>query len=85
MPQPRNHSEEVSDEPWFTVGENDIFPEEFRHFLGLTGELKDLFEAHHGDLFELRFWQEIQNRIKEGRIIAIYPYEQSRRLRDAKR
>ena len=40
IPQARSHYEELSDEPWFTVGENDIFPEEFQYFLGLKGELK---------------------------------------------
>ena len=33
MPTPRNPLEELSDEPWFGVGENDIFPEEFERFL----------------------------------------------------
>jgi isocitrate dehydrogenase kinase/phosphatase len=83
MPQPRSHYEELSDEPWFTVGENDIFPEEFLYFLGLKGELKALFVEQHSDLFETDFWHQIQARIKGGKIIDIFPYEQSRRLRNS--
>jgi isocitrate dehydrogenase kinase/phosphatase len=83
MPQPRSHYEELSDEPWFTVGENDIFPEEFQYFLGLKGELKALFVEQHSDLFETDFWHHIQARINAGGIIDIFPYEQSRRLRNS--
>jgi isocitrate dehydrogenase kinase/phosphatase len=84
IPQARSHYEELSDEPWFTVGENDIFPEEFQYFLGLKGELKALFVEEHSDLFEADFWNQIQARINAGGIIDIFPYEQSRRLQNAK-
>jgi isocitrate dehydrogenase kinase/phosphatase len=81
MPPSTSYEEELSAEPWFSVGENDIFPEEFRYFLGLKGELKDLFLQKHADLFEVDFWQEIQGRIKAGNVLDIFPYEESRRLR----
>jgi isocitrate dehydrogenase kinase/phosphatase len=54
IPQARSHYEELSDEPWFTVGENDIFPEEFLYFLGLKGELRALFVE------QLCLWSNIQ-------------------------
>ena len=71
----------MSDEPWFAVGEGDIFPEEFKYFLGLKGDLKDLFVEQHSDLFGVDFWHQIQARIKAQKIIDIFPYEQKRRLR----
>src|SRR6185295_8711290 len=37
MPPAQTTEDELSAEPWFTVGENDIFPEEFSRFLGLAG------------------------------------------------
>jgi isocitrate dehydrogenase kinase/phosphatase len=83
IPQPRSHYEELSDEPWFTVGERDIFPEEFQSFLGLKEDLRDLFVAQHSDLFGIDFWHQIQARISAGGIIDIFPYEQSRRLRNS--
>jgi isocitrate dehydrogenase kinase/phosphatase len=85
MPTPRTYEEELSDEPWFNVGENDIFPEEFRYFLGLKGELRDLFLQEHADLFEVDFWHQIQDRIKSQTIMDIFPYEQSKRLSSAGR
>ena len=83
IPQPRSDYEELSDEPWFTVGERDIFPEEFQSFLGLKEDLRDLFVAQHSDLFGVNFWHQIQARIKGGKIIDIFPYEQGRRLRNS--
>jgi isocitrate dehydrogenase kinase/phosphatase len=81
MPSSRSYEEELSAEPWFNVGENDIFPEEFNYFLGLKGELKDLFLQEHSDLFEVDYWHQIQTRIKARKIIDILPYDQGRRLR----
>ena len=80
MPQTRSYEEELSAEPWFAVGENDIFPEEFQNFLGLKEALREVFMEHHGDLFEVHFWHHIQSRIDAGSTIDIFPYEQGRRL-----
>ena len=81
LPPPRSYEDELSDEPWFTTGENDIFPEEFRHFLGLQDDLRDVFIAHHSDLFEVEFWESIQERLRNGEIIDISAYPPGRRLR----
>jgi len=80
MPRSRSYDDELSAEPWFGVGENDIFPEELRRFIGLQGMLKEIFLDHHGDLFDVRFWHQIQSRISGGETIDIFPYEQSKRL-----
>jgi isocitrate dehydrogenase kinase/phosphatase len=80
MPPAPSYEDEFFAEPWFSVDENDIFPEQFHHFLGLRGPLRDTFIAHHADLFEVDFWREIQERIKAGEIIHIFPYHQSKRL-----
>ena len=74
MPPPRSPEEEMDPEPWFAVGENDIFPEEFRRFLGLPTELTDLFQRHHGDLFTVTFWHDLQERHKQGEVMDFFPY-----------
>ena len=56
------------------------FPEEFRNFLGVRGELRSVLERHHGDLFGVRFWRRVQDRVRSGEVIEIFPYERSRRL-----
>jgi isocitrate dehydrogenase kinase/phosphatase len=80
MPQSRSYDDELSAEPWFGVGENDVFPEELRKFIGLQGRLKEVFLEHHGDLFDVHFWHQIQSRISSGETIDIFPYGQNKRL-----
>ncbi len=72
--------EETSGEPWFYVGENDVFPEEWLPFLGLSGRLREVFLQAHGALLTARFWRGMQERIREGEIKDIYPYREEQRL-----
>lgn len=81
FPPARDDLDELSPEPWFSVGENDVFPEEFERFLGLDGELRDLFTAEHSELFDPDFWRRMQERNRRGEIIDFFPYTDSRRLR----
>jgi len=81
LPAPRNAEEELEAEAWFTVGEHDIFPEEFRRFLGLGGRLREVFERHHGDLFRAAWWRELQARLAAGEFPDVRPYPDARRLR----
>jgi isocitrate dehydrogenase kinase/phosphatase len=80
VPEPRDFVEEMSDEPWFYVGEHDCFPSEFKTWLGLEEPWRSLYMEHHADLFEIDFWIGIQDRIKSGEVIDIRPYAPSRRL-----
>jgi isocitrate dehydrogenase kinase/phosphatase len=80
IPPPRSLEDEMSAEPWFHVGENDVFPEEFAAFLVPAGPLRDTFLAAHGDLLTVEFWQETQERLRAGEIFDFYPYRQTRRL-----
>jgi isocitrate dehydrogenase kinase/phosphatase len=74
--QPRAHSyeDELAATPWFLVEENDVFPEEFRSFLGLKPNLRDVFMEHHAAIFTPEFWQAHQNRIQSGDLSHVYPY-----------
>jgi isocitrate dehydrogenase kinase/phosphatase len=81
LPQSANYEDEMASEPWFYVDENDVFPEEFRKFLGLPALLLETFLEHHDDLFETDFWQQAQEAIKAGELPHIFPYGRSRRLK----
>jgi isocitrate dehydrogenase kinase/phosphatase len=82
MPKTVSYEEEISSEVWFGVGSHDVFPEEFRHFLGLKGDLRDIFMTHHSNLFDAAFWQNIQSRLISGEIIDVFPYGPEHRLGD---
>jgi isocitrate dehydrogenase kinase/phosphatase len=84
LPTARDDGEETSAEPWFFVGESDIFPAEFLPFLGLQGRLRQMFVSDHGDLLTARYWREIQERLRAGEIVDIFPYREEQRLRYAK-
>jgi isocitrate dehydrogenase kinase/phosphatase len=81
LPTPSEDWEEGAAEPAFHVGEKDIFPEEFRAFLGFRGALLQEFLKAHGALLDARFWNEMQERHRRGEVVDIYPYGTARRLR----
>ncbi len=81
LPVAATMEDELDPEPWFHVGPNDVFPEEFRSFLGLAGRLREAYESAHGDVFTVEFWTGIQRRIRAGEIADVVPYRENRRLR----
>jgi isocitrate dehydrogenase kinase/phosphatase len=81
MPPPRDDFEAMSREPWFSVADRDVFPEELRSFAGLHGDLEAVFLEHHSDLFGVGYWRRMQQRIESGEVIDVYPYPRDRRLR----
>lgn len=81
MPPAQSYEDELSAEPWFYVGPMDIFPEEFRTFLGLSVPLRSFFIETHGDLFGIEYWRDMQNRHQAGEMVEIFPYPQSKQLR----
>jgi len=77
MPETRDDHQEMDAEPWFTVSEGDVFPSELKTFLGLSGALRETFENHHADLYEVSFWKELQERNRLGEVVDFYPYSVS--------
>ncbi|BDG01017.1 bifunctional isocitrate dehydrogenase kinase/phosphatase [Anaeromyxobacter oryzae] len=71
-------------EPTFYIGPDDIFPEEFLPFLGLPGRLREVFLQAHGELLTGRWWRDIQERVRAGEIVDIFPYRDEQRLRYAR-
>jgi isocitrate dehydrogenase kinase/phosphatase len=83
MPTASDENDEYSSEPWFYVGPNDIFPEEFINFMGLGGELRQCFLSSHGELLTPQYWSRIQVRHRAGELLDIIPYSSRRRLGQA--
>ena len=81
LPTPSEDRDEGAAEPWFYVGERDIFPEEFRGFLGLSPGLLEVFLSRHGELLHVAFWHRMQELHRSGEVLDIYPYKSTRRLR----
>ena len=80
LPQATSIEEEFAAEPWFHVGEQDVFPEEFGAFLVPPGQLRDAFLAAHGDLLASSIWQGVQRRLSRGEVVDVFPYRREARL-----
>ena len=83
IPRARTYMDEMAAEPWYTVGEEDVFPEEFSRFLGLSPAHRDLFLSRHADLLAPEFWVGVQEEIRSGHIRHIRPYASHYRLEKA--
>ena len=81
VPPPRCEEDELSAEPWYTVGPKDVFPETFAPFLLGHPAVREVFLANHGDLLDPEFWTAHQQRIRAGQVIDVFPYDPQRRLR----
>jgi isocitrate dehydrogenase kinase/phosphatase len=77
---PRAPEDEMSAEPWYNVGPNDVFPEEFGTFLLGDPRVRTPFMKHHADLLEPEFWQDKQRRIKAGELDDVFPYPEHLRF-----
>ena len=80
IPEASNMEDEMSAEPWYSVAPNDVFPEEFRHFLFGRAETKRLFEQMHGELFNPAYWRELQRAIRDSQVIDVFPYRRKKRF-----
>ncbi len=81
IPRAQTDDEETSGEPWFYVGEDDVFPEEFLPFLGFSEPLREEFLSAHAEILTADFWRRMQERHRAGEIVDIFPYKQGQRLR----
>jgi isocitrate dehydrogenase kinase/phosphatase len=80
LPEARTPEEEIAAEPWFSVRENDIFPEEFLQFLSFPEPALAALLQHHREIFGADFWRAIQRQIRAGEIPEVFPYREERRL-----
>lgn len=80
IPEAMYPEQELSGEPWYSVGPNDIFPEEFGPFLFADIKLRKLFYELHPELFDADYWKGVQQAIVDGRVIDVYPYRNKQRF-----
>ncbi len=79
IPPPRTLQDEMAAEPWYSIGEHDIFPEEFSGFLLTNPHVRETFMREHAELLEASYWQSVQSDIKAGRYQDIFPYSEAKR------
>lgn len=73
-----------SDDPYaidtLSVAPNDVFPEQFEHFIVGKKQFKDILKAKHGDLMTPAYWKEVQVITARGDIQNFTPYNPQMRF-----
>ncbi len=80
IPEPLYPEQELSGEPWYSVGCNDIFPEEFTLLTACHPAVRKIFNELHGDLLAVDFWQGMQAQVRQGLLVDVFPYRQLNRF-----
>jgi len=84
VPQPANPEDEMRGEPWFYVGEHDVFPETFISFVAFDPAQRAALLRTHGEIFTAKFWRQVQRRLLDGEVLEVVPYHPHRvKLADA--
>lgn len=84
IPKAQTPEQEMAAEPWFSVAPNDVFPEEFGHFLLARPSIRQAFMPHHQDLLTAEYWQQVKDNVAEAKIPDFHPYRRDCRLRQEK-
>jgi isocitrate dehydrogenase kinase/phosphatase len=74
IPAPRTPEDEMASEPWYSIGPLDVFPEEFPPFLFADAGQRRLFDELHGELYNADYWKGLQDAIRAGKVIDVFPY-----------
>ena len=77
IPPSRHQDDDLASLPWFSVGEDDVFPEEFEKYFLVNPMIRKHFKDVHGDLMTVDFWKEKQKLIHSGVLEDIFPYRRS--------
>lgn len=80
IPEPRTLEDELAAEPWYSVGPNDVFPEEFRTFLFNSEKQRSLFSEMHGEIFDVEFWKDAQRAVRDQQVTDVFPYRRKKRF-----
>ena len=80
IPVARTEEDEMASEVWYPVGPRDVFPETFGPFLLGNPQVREVFMRHHADLLDADFWDRHKQRIAQGHVFDVFPYEQHKRF-----
>ncbi len=80
IPEAKTPEQLMSAEPWYSVGQDDVFPEEFGRFLLGNPRIKEIFMKYHADLLDYKYWKQKQFNIENGIYDDVFPYPLKFRL-----
>jgi len=80
IPPPRSWEDEMSAEPYYSIGPSDVFPEQFAQFLVAEPKARAIFLTYHAELTDPAFWQDRQAQLQAGVQADVFPYPQAARF-----
>jgi isocitrate dehydrogenase kinase/phosphatase len=80
IPPARDYEDMMSDTPWYSVEENDVFPETFGPFFFANAKDMSLFKRDHEALMTAAWWKQVKEDIQEGGQADIFPYPEKIRF-----
>ena len=80
IPPARSYEDEISDTPWYSVGQNDVFPESFAPFFFTNQRDLTLFKEDHADLLNPEWWKSMKETVLAGDLTDVFPYPVKRRF-----
>ncbi len=80
IPPPSSFEDEMAAEPYYSIGPNDVFPEQFERFLVADPRAREIFLEYHRDLTDAEFWRGKQARIRAGVQEDVFSYPQEMRF-----
>tara|TARA_B110000008_G_scaffold62787_1_gene62795 strand:+ start:89 stop:1882 length:1794 start_codon:yes stop_codon:yes gene_type:complete len=80
IPKAKTYEQEMASEPWYYVGQNDVFPEEFKYFMLPNPYMKEVFNKKYKKLLDADYWVSIQEKIKHNGVMDYYPYGSEKRM-----
>jgi isocitrate dehydrogenase kinase/phosphatase len=82
VPPARDYDDMMSDTPWYSVEEHDVFPETFGPFFFADAKDMHYFKKDHAELMEAAWWKQVKENILTGKQQDIFPYPDKKRFRN---
>jgi isocitrate dehydrogenase kinase/phosphatase len=80
LPSATTDDEDMHHGAWYHVDANDVFPEQFPRFLGLTPTQQEALMQAHGEIFDVRWWLDLQEALAKDVAHEVPPYPELLRL-----
>jgi isocitrate dehydrogenase kinase/phosphatase len=81
IPPAATPEDEICADPYWSMGPDDVFPEQFGSFLVSDPAARAIFFEHHADLTDPDFWRAKQERIRAGAQEDVFPYPEESRFK----
>jgi len=74
LPPSRDYDDEMQNEPWLPADPDDVFPEEFRTYMGSPQIIGEVIDEMHPEILTVEFWETMKAENERGVLHDFYPY-----------